>query len=100
MKWYNFIACFFLGVFLVNSTVHFIQGISGNSFPTPFASPPGKGLSHPTVNVVWALFNMAVCILLYRASKITQNNAWTIFLFAAGFVAMSIRLSTVLANKG
>jgi len=47
MKWYNYVACFFAGVFLANVVPHFIHGVSGDSFPTPFANPPGKGLSSP-----------------------------------------------------
>ncbi len=54
VNWYNYIACFFAGVFFANVVPHFVQGISGDRFPTPFAHPPGKGLSSPTVNVVWA----------------------------------------------
>jgi hypothetical protein len=100
MKWYNFIACFFLGVFFVNSIPHFIHGISGDYFPTPFANPPGKGLSSPLLNVIWGFINIIVCLLLYKASKITLANKWTILLFAIGFAAMSIRLSFALANKG
>lgn len=42
MKWYNYIACFFAGLFLSNAIPHFVQGITGHSFPTPFSSPPGK----------------------------------------------------------
>lgn len=100
MKWYNFIACFFMGVFLVNSIPHFIHGISGDYFPTPFANPPGKGMSPPFLNVMWGLLNMSVCFLLYKASKISISNKWAIILFLIGFVAMSIRLSFALANKG
>lgn len=100
MKWYNFIACFFMGMFLVNSLPHFIHGISGDFFPTPFANPPGKGLSSPQLNILWAFINMIICYLLFRASKISITNIWTIILFVLGFVVMSIRLSYALANKG
>jgi hypothetical protein len=55
MYWYNYIICFFAGTFLANVVPHFVHGISGDRFPTPFVRPPGKGLSSPTVNVVWAL---------------------------------------------
>jgi hypothetical protein len=58
MKWFRYIACFFAGIFLANAVPHFVNSISGISFPTPFANPPGKGLSLPTVNVLWALFNL------------------------------------------
>lgn len=99
MKWYNFIACFFLGVFLVNSLPHFIHGISGNRFPTPFATPPGKGLSPPIVNLLWAYVNVTICFFLFRASRITVEEKWGVIVFAAGFIIMSIRLCMVLTNK-
>lgn len=100
MKWYNFIACFFLGVFSVNSLPHFIHGISGDYFPTPFANPPGKGLSTPLLNVCWGLMNMVACYFLYKPSKISSGNTWAMLLFVTGFVAMSVRLSFALAGKG
>jgi hypothetical protein len=53
MKWYHYVAYFFGGSFLVNSVPHFTNGVSGRSFPTPFASPPGQGLSPAWVNVLW-----------------------------------------------
>jgi hypothetical protein len=54
MLWYHYVACFFAGVFLTNAIPHFVHGVSGDNFPTPFAKPPGKGLSSPRINVVWA----------------------------------------------
>ena len=42
VNWYNYIACFFAGIFLANFVPHFVHGISGDRFPTPFAHPPGK----------------------------------------------------------
>jgi hypothetical protein len=69
MSWYNYIANFFAGMFLANAVPHFVYGIGGDKLPTPFAKPPGKGLSSSTVNVVWALFNMVIGYLLFRAGK-------------------------------
>lgn len=49
---------FFAGVLFVNGIPHFVQGISGNRFQSPFAKPPGVGESSPVVNVLWGLFNL------------------------------------------
>ncbi|MGH9640463.1 MAG: hypothetical protein ACRD3Y_10405, partial [Bryobacteraceae bacterium] len=57
MRWYLLVAYFFGGAFLVNAIPHFVNGVSGRSFPTPFASPPGKGQSSPMVNVLWGTAN-------------------------------------------
>ncbi|MGA3085011.1 MAG: hypothetical protein ABSE95_09460 [Thermodesulfobacteriota bacterium] len=99
MKWYHFIACFFAGVLLTNALPHFVQGISGNSFPSPFANPPGKGLSSPTVNVLWALANLIIGYVLLRVGKVSQTKTWTLLTFFAGVVFISIILSITFSNK-
>ena len=45
MFWQFYLCAFFAGIFLTNAIPHFVQGISGNKFPTPFAKPPGKGVA-------------------------------------------------------
>jgi len=95
MEWYQYVAAFFAGVFLTNAVPHFVNGISGNKFPTPFSKPPGKGLSSSTVNMVWALFNLLVGYLLYRAAKIAGNNLLSLSLFFIGIILMGI-----LSSKG
>ncbi len=80
MNWYDYIACFFGGVFLTNVVPHFVHGVSGDRFPTPFARPPGKGLSSPTVNVVWALLNLVVGCALFRIGRVWSGDA-TLIIF-------------------
>jgi hypothetical protein len=60
MPWYYYLAYFFAGAFLANGVPHFVQGICGNKFQSPFASPPGVGESSAIVNVLWGWFNFAV----------------------------------------
>jgi hypothetical protein len=93
MSWYNYVACFFAGMFLANVVPHFVHGVSGNAFPTPFAKPPGKGLSSPTVNVLWALFNLAVGYTLIRVGKVSDHNLPALVVFFLGVVAISVMLS-------
>ena len=93
MKWYHYIACFFAGMFIANIVPHFIHGISGESFPSPFADPPGKGLSSPTVNVLWGLFNLLIGYVLFRTGKISNSNKWSVLLFFVGILVMSVMLS-------
>ena len=90
MEWYNYLAAFFSAAFLSNAVPHFIKGVSGDKFPTPFAKPPGKGLSSPLVNVLWALLNMVIGCVLLRAAHISCNKMPALILFFAGFAAMSI----------
>ena len=99
MNWHHFIACFFAGLFLTNVVPHFVYGISGDRFPTPFAQPPGKGLSSPTVNVVWALFNLVVGFLLFRVGKVSSGDTLALVLFFAGIAVISLFSSVNFAQK-
>jgi hypothetical protein len=99
MKWYHYVSAFFAGLFLANFVPHFVNGISGNAFPTPFANPPGKGLSSPTVNVLWALFNLLVGYLLFRVSKTNAQNRILMIVFFIGIVVMSVTLSYAFIDK-
>jgi hypothetical protein len=63
-RWYHYIAYFFGGVFLANTIPHLVNGMSGSPFQSPFATPPGKGLSSSTVNVLWGMFNLVVAYIL------------------------------------
>jgi hypothetical protein len=99
VNWYNYIACFFAGLFLANTVPHFVHGISGDRFPTPFAHPPGKGLSSPTVNVVWSLFNLAAGYMLFRGGKVSTGDDLALVIFFAGIVAISTLMSVRFAKK-
>ena len=98
MKWYHYIACFFAGMFLVNAVPHFVMGVTSMHFPTPFSNPPGKGLSSPTVNILWGTFNLVVGYLLFRGGKIAKENTWGIILLFAGVLVMGIMLSNSFAG--
>jgi hypothetical protein len=99
MKWYHYVAAFFSGAFLTNGVPHFVNGISGDAFPTPFASPPGKGLSSPLTNVLWALLNFVVGYALLKLSRTTQPNQKALLAVFAGVVCISILSSIVFAEK-
>ena len=58
LPWYIYLLQFLAGMFLANGVPHFVQGISGHWFQTPFASPPGVGESSPVVNVLWGFLNL------------------------------------------
>ena len=66
MPWYYYVLHFVGGVFLAKGLPHFVQGICGNRFQTPFASPPGVGESSAAVNVVWGWLNLLIGGLLLR----------------------------------
>jgi hypothetical protein len=64
MEWMHELAYFGGGVFLTNAIPHFINGVMGRPFQTPFAKPPGEGLSTSTVNVCWGFANLVVAYFL------------------------------------
>jgi len=99
MKWYNYIAAFFSGAFLCNAVPHFVQGISGKPFPTPFANPPGVGHSSPMVNVLWGAFNFLVGYILLRASKVDKQKYAGLIVMFFGIVAMGAMLAVAFEGK-
>ncbi len=64
MAWLHLVSWFFGGAFLTNAVPHLVSGLMGRPFQSPFAKPPGQGLSSSTVNVLWGFFNLAVGYLL------------------------------------
>jgi hypothetical protein len=64
MPWLHLVAYFFGGAFLANAVPHLVSGMMGRPFQSPFARPPGQGLSSSTVNVLWGFFNLVAGYLL------------------------------------
>ena len=64
MSWLHLLSYFLGGAFLANAVPHAASGMMGRPFQSPFAKPPGEGLSSSTVNVLWGFFNLAVGYLL------------------------------------
>jgi hypothetical protein len=94
MHWYHYLSYFFGGAFLANSLPHLMNGVSGRSFQSPFAKPPGEGLSSPTVNVLWGLFNLAVAYLLViRVGEFSLHDTIQVATLGAGALVMSVMLA-------
>jgi hypothetical protein len=94
MRWAHYVAYFFGGAFLANFVPHFVNGVSGSPFQSPFASPPGEGLSSSSVNVAWGLFNLLIAyLLLVRVGKFELKRWAHVGVFAAGVVLMSMMLA-------
>jgi hypothetical protein len=64
MPWLHLISYVFGGAFLSNAVPHLVSGMMGRPFQSPFAKPPGQGLSSSTVNVLWGFGNVVVGYLL------------------------------------
>lgn len=91
MRWYHYIAYFFAGAFLANALPHLINGISGNPFQSPFAHPPGQGLSSSMVNVYWGFANLVVGYLLAcQVGNFELRKGRCVIPLGAGVLLMSI----------
>jgi hypothetical protein len=99
MEWYNYVSAFFAGMFLANFVPHFVSGICGNPFPTPFAKPPGKGLSSPLVNVAWALLNVLIAFILFKAAHMAADDHLSLSIFFIGFAFVSLWSGKHFAGK-
>lgn len=75
MVWLPLLAYGFAGMALTNAIPHLVAGLMGQPFQTPFAKPPGEGLSSSTVNLVWGAFNIAIGYgLLSRVGRFDIAN--------------------------
>jgi hypothetical protein len=99
MRWYTYVAYFFGGAFLVNAVPHFVAGVTGSPFPSPFASPPGQGMSSATVNVCWGSFNFLVAYLLIgRIGKLDLRQTRQVLPVALGGLLMALMLARALGR--
>ena len=76
MNWVHLISYYFAGAFLTNAVPHFVSGVMGRSFQSPFAKPPGQGLSSSTVNVLWGFFNLVIGYLLMIQVGSFDCHSW------------------------
>jgi hypothetical protein len=91
MNWIHSVSYFFGGAFLANAVPHFVSGMMGRPFQSPFAKPPGKGLSSSTVNVLWGFFNLVVGYLLVcRVGNFDLRSATDIVALGLGVFSIAL----------
>ena len=99
MRWYHYIAYFFGGAFLANAVPHYVNGVSGQAFQSPFAHPPGEGLSSALVNVLWGFANLVIGYLLLAKVGTFDLRRWRHVIAAgAGALLMSVMLARTFAR--
>jgi hypothetical protein len=99
MPWLQPVAYFFGGVFCANFVPHFVSGVLGRMFPTPFGSPPFRGLSSSPVNVLYGLFNLTLAyLLLARVGEFEPRSALHAGSVGLGLAAMSLLITRSLAR--
>ena len=99
MLWFHFLAYFIAGAFFANFVPHFVSGVLGRTFPTPFASPPFRGPSSSRVNVLYGLCNLTVAYaLLSGVGYFEPRRALHAASFGLGLAAMSLFIARSLAK--
>lgn len=85
------VSYFFGGALAANAIPHIVAGTMGRAFQTPFAKPPGQGLSSAMVNVVWGFFNAALgYLLVMRVGAFDPRAITHILAFGLGALLISI----------
>ena len=93
-RWNHYVAYFFGGAFLANAIPHLVSGITGHPFQSPFASPPGQGLSSAMVNVVWGSFNLVIGYqLICRVGTFELRRTRHVVVAGLGALIMAVMLS-------
>jgi len=91
VSWIHLIAYFFGGLFLANAIPHLVSGQMGRPFQSPFAKPPGEGLSSSRVNVLWGSFNLVLAYgLLCQVGAFEVRNLAHAGAVAAGGLLIAI----------
>ena len=92
--WYSYLAYFLGGVFLANGVPHFVHGISGKKFQTPFASPAGIGESSPLVNVIWGIVNFYIgYALIFGVGNFAFGMTVDALVAGLGFLLAAVALA-------
>lgn len=98
MPWHHVVSCFFGGALLANFVPHFVAGVSGRPFFSPFATPPFRGRSSPAVNVAWGLANLGASYALLVHVGFDPRRGAHVAVMAAGFSLASMGLARSLAR--
>ena len=88
------VAWFFGGAFALNAIPHIVAGAMGQSFQSPFATPPGEGRSSSSVNVLWGFFNGVVAwVLLVRVGSFDLRAPDHALVFGAGAFVLALLIA-------
>ena len=91
MNWLSLLSYFFGGLFLGNAIPHLVSGTMGRPFQSPFAKPPGEGLSSSTINVLWGFFNGVVgYVLVCRVGDFALKNTPEVAALGAGVLLITL----------
>jgi hypothetical protein len=94
MEWLHYVSYFFGGAFFTNAVPHFVSGVMGRPFQSPFAKPPGQGLSSSTVNALWGFLNLAVgYVLICRVGDFDLRSTDHVVAAGLGILLMGVMMA-------
>lgn len=68
----------------------------GRPFQSPFAKPPGCGLSSATVNVLWGFLNLVFgYLLVFRVGTFSLHDTADAVCLGLGILAMSLVAASI-----
>ena len=94
MNWLHLLAYFVGGAALANSVPHIVCAVTGRPFQTPFAKPPGEGLSSSLVNFLWGFANLVLAYwLLCKVGSFDLGDGRDASALGAGIFLLGIHAS-------
>lgn len=99
MEWLHYLSYFFGGAFFTNAIPHWVSGLMGRPFQSPFAKPPGRGLSSATVNVLWGFFNLLIgYLLIFQVGNFSLYALADAVSLGLGILVMSLMSARIFAR--
>jgi len=86
--WQLYVYSFIAGLLGANGVPHFVKGIVGEKYQTPFGNP-----STAVVNVVWGWANFVVGVLFLYFAHTHAHRLRALIMVALGSLLMSLLLA-------
>lgn len=88
-----YVFSFIAGLFAANGVPHFISGITGKKFQTPF------GNTSPVVNVIWGWVNFVVALVLVHYAHPWAHIYRATACFSVAVLVMALVLTYAWKNQ-
>ncbi|MBN9217234.1 MAG: hypothetical protein J0I79_04725 [Mesorhizobium sp.] len=91
MQWIDYLSYLAGGAVLTNAVPHFVSGVMGKPFQSPFAKPHGQGQSSSTVNVLWGFLNLVIgYVLVMRVGSFDLRATGDVVALGLGVLLMGV----------
>ena len=91
--WWFYLVAIPTALLLSNGIPHFVQGMSGNKFPSPFSGGPGTA-DEPWRNVLWGASNLVIGGVLLWVIRDGLSDVWLI----VELLVLGIAYATILGH--